>query len=678
MPETKEWTVMFYLASDNPLAPGTIAHLKAIKNAGYHPEANVLAQFDPHTVNMPVHIFDVNRIEKLRDPDGLDIGFRANDPFVRNLVADKLWDAEVNQKIEEALRDRIDYKAPAISREMSREQDPKKSLALFLDFCRKEYPARHYMLFLIGHGLAVGNDLFLFDEHGAPENGNSGPRSLLLTELSEVLDQFNRDLNKDGQLELLGFHSCSMSGAEVAFQLKGKAHYMLAAQGPSYVGSWPYRQILLRLFNALNSSKPFTEQDLGSTNLVDKLKTGEDPVSTFIRGRFNGNGGGKLLSQHRIANRPEADLVKAVVSQFEGLLTEPKLFEQLQQVELSEETSQLIAMHQKNPFSDERLRQLNRLLLIDAYPQEIPRVNIKEMLISIFHYCLYNSFDFQLAGYSCDLTLCDLSQVGDLQRPVANLVSHLIEGLESSKEPTNDPLIRDLVILAHWDAQSFYEEKYTDLYDFCFRLKYRCAQAKPSSETTKGMLNKIGEACLEIMKKLKRGQRGDDDGVIVRCEFCGPAYQYVHGLSVFFPWSEPVGDRLWDEQYSNFEFRKTNWHEFLNRYFTETMRKPQEEEVDDLDTTPPQSTFDTELLELLQEITTKTFNDDGQLKGGGRDPLGPPVKGGGQDPAGSDCDCGSIKNYPHVTRRRFRRGAKGSRPVINLAKSFEKAFPRKT
>src|SRR5215203_4261804 len=115
--ETKEWTVMFYLASDNPLAPGTVSHLKALKNAGYHPEANVLAQFDPHTVNMPVHIFDVNRMEKLKFPHKVNIGFGGNDSYVRNLVADKLWDKEINEEIRAALEKwHLDYEAPILSK----------------------------------------------------------------------------------------------------------------------------------------------------------------------------------------------------------------------------------------------------------------------------------------------------------------------------------------------------------------------------------------------------------------------------------------------------------------------------------------------------------------------------------------------------------------------------------
>jgi len=75
--ELKEWTVMFYLATDNPLAPGVVSHLKAMKSAGYHPQVNVLAQFDPHGGNMPTHIFDVNHTEKLIFPNRVNIGFAA-------------------------------------------------------------------------------------------------------------------------------------------------------------------------------------------------------------------------------------------------------------------------------------------------------------------------------------------------------------------------------------------------------------------------------------------------------------------------------------------------------------------------------------------------------------------------------------------------------------------------
>src|SRR5437660_8159363 len=65
--ERKEWTVMFYFASDNPLAPGIVSQLKALKQAGFHREVNVIARFDPDVENTPAHVFDVNAVNKLRD-----------------------------------------------------------------------------------------------------------------------------------------------------------------------------------------------------------------------------------------------------------------------------------------------------------------------------------------------------------------------------------------------------------------------------------------------------------------------------------------------------------------------------------------------------------------------------------------------------------------------------------
>ena len=86
----REWTLMFYFASDNPLAPSIVSQLKAIKNAGFHPEANVVVHFDPNADNTPVHIFDVNHVNKIRAGGKHKIGFPLNAPFVRSLAEDKL------------------------------------------------------------------------------------------------------------------------------------------------------------------------------------------------------------------------------------------------------------------------------------------------------------------------------------------------------------------------------------------------------------------------------------------------------------------------------------------------------------------------------------------------------------------------------------------------------------
>lgn len=690
MNEEREWTVMFYLASDNPLAPGTITHLKAIKNAGYHPEVNVLAQFDPHTVNMPVHIFDVNRIEKLKHPNKANIGFNSNDPFVRNLVTDKIWTSEVNEQIKEALENgRVDipFDPPLPPDKMTKELSPRDSLEEFLKFCQEHYPARHYMLFIVGHGVIVGNDLFLHDENvGTTRQGNRHPTSLSLIELANILRNFNERLSADQQLEMIGFHACSMSGVEVAFELEELANYMLAAQGPTYNGAWPYRQILIRLFNDLNSGSRFTQEEVRADGLIDVLKDRTDPFSRFFLRRFNRNNGAKEVPRRVNGNgakdvldgqidekQAEQEFVGVLTHGLNSLLADPNLSREVRRIKLPATRKDRLPTMEAD---EKALRRFNRQLILSALPPKVARADtqfkVKRLCKKIFNYCLFNSFDFQLAGYSCDLTLCDLNKIGDLREPISNLVESLIQGLRFSR--TKNPLIRELMVLAHWEAQSFFQDQYTDLYDYCFRLRDKCEfeLARMQSSRTQEVLENIRDACEAVMRVLKRGTDTDDNGVIVRSEFSGPHYQYTHGLSVFFPWSEPVNNPMWKKLYKRFAFRETGWHNFLKVYFDKTMRKPEGDEVNEIEPPPPPPRdLDRRLLELLQAMATQVFGD-GQLgSSGSRDPMG---SVGSRDPQGGDCDCQSIKNYPSITHSKKKSLTGYNRQAINWLRQLNREF----
>jgi hypothetical protein len=643
MYEMKEWTVMFYLATDNPLAPGAVMHLKAMQNAGYHPEVNVLAQFDPRGRNMPVQIFDVNRMEKLKNPGRVNIGF-PNDFYVRNIVADKLWDDEENSRIKTLMKGRINYdEVPVPTNDLTkRENSPEESLRLFLEFCQQEYPARHYMLFLLGHGLIVAGDMFLYDENGSDKKGRSEPRSLSLQQLGDVLEGFNGAIKQQdqgkGALELIGFHSCSMSGAEVAFELKDKVKYMLASQGSAYVGIWPYRQILMRLFSDL-ARAGFSKDDLETNG--------------HLPGSLEGNGAGEM---HVAGAASQASLVNKFGNKFHSVLTHSKPIN-------------------KTPLSSPDAVQNGRARTTQtAYTN----ANIKNLAISIFNYCYFNSLDYQLAGYSTDLTLCDLRKMDRLNNPVENLATALTNGLKARSNGKHTQ-VRDLLVLAHWESQSYFEENYTDLYDFCFCLKRRCEKAYPAKKKPQSIQDII-DACDDTMEQLKRGSEKDCEGIIVRCECVGPTYQYAHGLSVYFPWAEPVDNKTWPEEYSEFRFnRATKWKKFLELYFAETQRKPQEAEKDPRDSCSLPHNLDKDMREFLEEISSRSvFNDDPQLMVGARDMLGP-GKAGSLDPMGSGCDCGSIKNHPRIARgdTKPRIRFKGYRLMASMYQSFLRSFPKR-
>ena len=558
MCEPKEWTLMFYFATDNPLAISAVSQLKAIKDAGFHPDANVVAQFDPFTEGTPTHVFDVNVVNKLKANGKANIGFQGNDPTVRSLVEDKLWRDErtstapegapatstsrelVRKALNTVLKRHygIDYKPPVAPNVNSilnplnnRIEEPgaKASLREFLRFCADNYPAKHYMLFMLGHGVVVGNDIFMLDEHASEQ-------SLTLTDLGQIVGDFTHSIELDGSiLELVSFHSCSVSSLEVAYELKDAARYMLASQGPAFVGSWPYRQILIRIFNAL--------EDKGTP------------------------------------------------------------------------------------------------------------VNMRELMLEIYHSCMRNSADYLLAGYSFQLTLCDLEKVIEIQEEIDDLARTLTAGLKKD-------VARDFILLSHWKSQSFFNEMYTDLYDFCFCLNNKIDELpRPSQE-----LLDIQDACGKVMDRLvkenpKRENHPDIKQIIVAADSLGPAFQYSRGLSVYFPWAEPSKDSPVMAQYQKYRFSTDvnhSWLSFLQEYFDKTKRPVTSEEADirrflpHLPLTGPvplEQSLDVDVASLIYN-GEGTPDLRGALAGTKTDPT---------DKTGGDYEAVSIKNFPRDVRPRGQR-----------------------
>jgi len=594
--ETKEWTLMFYMASDNPLVVSVVSQLKALKAAGFHPDVNVVAQFDPYAEGTPTHIFDVNLINKLKTGNKkANIGFADNQSFVRNLIEDKLWRAETNRRgkpIRQALDDlmrenhQVPYLAPLapdmtingdnghepqpdmhafagnrgsqngheIGNGKSRELGPYQSLLNFLYFCSANYPAKHYMLFIIGHGVVVGNDIFLFDSH-------ADEHSITLAKMGEALQKFKGSIDRGSSFDLVSFNSCSVSSLEVAYELKGIAHYMLASQGPTFVGSWPYREILIRIFREV----------------------------------------------------------------------------------------------------------------------EEKRGNIRELISDIYHYCLYNSADFLLAGYSYQLTLCDLSRVSDLNNPMERLSRALVQALSPGDKKKNDAASTFVVLYSHWKSQSFFDEMYTDLYDFCFCIIDRCERIEMAKGHLTPQLAEIREACDDVLRVLAKpevkngqsaaarlGRISDTPTVVTASDYVGPAYQYSRGLSVYFPWTRPTDDSQIMQDYETYKFHTEfkdrgvstdSWFDFLEAYFIATERDTKRDEIK-FQVQRQQECGKTPEFALPDEMPEQELQEDiGNLIYSGEGPLGGLAlnKTDPWDKTGDDCKCGSIKNYPRDTRARRNR-----------------------
>ncbi len=513
----QKWTLMFFFASDNTLSPSTLSEIKAIKAAGSQIDTNVLVYFDPNENGAPTRVLEINKDQAptiVSDDNSGDSVFSL-------LLGDYVNPEEIRNRGPQS-------KEFAASLQLIERLKADTALELFLRFCGEAYPAEHYMLFLVGHGLVVGRDAFLPDD-----NPNS---AIGLKTLGRILNDFKAKAGKS--LELIGMHGCSMSAAEVAYELKGTARYMLASQGLSFVGSWPYRHLLTKIYH-----------DVGK---------GE--------------------------------------------------------------------------------------------------VNVSEMVKSLHTLCIKYSVDFMHAGYSSDLCLSSLDsdRIDALTGPISKL-SHVLEsGLA-------DPRCRDLIVLAHWKSQSYWQETYTDLYDFCLCLSQFCQE--PSIELRGDKeegrrvsdLNKLEiiEACTAVMNMLKpeNGRRGD--GPVVCADYVGADVQYSHGLSIYFPWSPPLEDDN-DHVIRNYEnyaftssFGHQNWLRFLDAYFMKTMRPDriaEEERTNGQDPAFRDPDFrrwlDTARNAFPGEVAlgSRDFVPTSVLEG----KITAPASGGGA------CTCASTKNYSRV------------------------------
>ena len=289
-------------------------------------------------------------------------------------------------------------------------------------------------------------------------------------------------------------------------------------------------------------------------------------------------------------------------------------------------------------------------------PNAPAELDVQKLVEKLYFLCMHNSTDFVDAGYSADLVLCNLDpeKLVELRKAIEGLVGQLTKHLGS------DPsLVKDLILLAHLESQSFYSENYTDLYDFCACLAQRCENAKTGDEALATDLEKIAKACenitglLSIVSDPDRSKRFDS--VIVHADNFGSQYQYARGFSIYFPWSEPRDtnptrvesqDALTKSlissgnaftNYQTYLFNEEakaatgdSWAAFLKAYFDATLRAPRlapSDKNNNLINFGLLNTVETSFMLALREKKRT-----------------PELKRTPEE--GAPCLCPSIKNYP--------------------------------
>ena len=251
MPKKKTvWTLMIYLAGDNNLTSECFFALTEMKKALPGEHINVIAQFDPQDERVPTHRYEINRngpdsslfediIDEAHfDPSIREVTFKNESDRARTFAQSRIAHRKTIQTL---LAETNDLTLLAFEEEnVTDDTDTGSPITLynFLSFCLQEYPAEHYLVVLSGHSGGTDSDFLLTDE--------SSRGSLTFNELKAVFKHLEADLN--GQtIDIIGMDNCLMSMAEICYELKGVAQFLVGSEAYSPASGWPYRQILERL-----------------------------------------------------------------------------------------------------------------------------------------------------------------------------------------------------------------------------------------------------------------------------------------------------------------------------------------------------------------------------------------------------------------------------------------------
>ena len=167
---------------------------------------------------------------------------------------------------------------------------------------------------------------------------------------------------------------------------------------------------------------------------------------------------------------------------------------------------------------------------------------------------------YWVAGLSVTQSALNLKKVDRLSRGVNRLAAAMERELKREwkdnagrRTPPKKRRFENSLLLAHWEAQSYNGEQFVDLYDFCDCLENRVKEPE------------VAKRCRELKQFI------ESEFVLISC-YCGPAYQYSHGISMYFPWAE-VAPSYWNLDFVR-QSKHNGWGSFLHTYTRLTRRWP--------------------------------------------------------------------------------------------------------
>jgi hypothetical protein len=250
-PKPKKWLFLTYTSGDNNLQPDMIRSVMMQSQVGSDANTDLVSMLDIGPEPQGYDAIPLNGDSKWKGARTLYLT-KNDDPQALNA---------------QVLKDNgdVDMSDPA-------------TLTQFATSAIKQFPADHIALVFADHGAGY---------HGSIQDEHEGQGRLMsLPDIKKAIKDVEDATGK--KIDIIGFNACLMGEAEVAYQFKDEAHYLLASEEVEYSPGWQYNNMLSRSIadsigqvqRNLKNKLTASPEDFARA-VVDTCKQNQDTIATF-------------------------------------------------------------------------------------------------------------------------------------------------------------------------------------------------------------------------------------------------------------------------------------------------------------------------------------------------------------------------------------------------------------
>lgn len=229
----REWTIMLYMAADNNLESDAITDFNELENADFDDSVTVLVLLDrAENYDATNGDWTDTRLFRLRHDDQKNKA---------TIVSTQLDCDELGLTV-----------ADTTELDMANQ----RTLAGFMEFSRRAYPANNYALLIWGHGTGWRNcddDLPCESIFRAFAVDNASDSYMTISRLGASI----REGMEDDKLSIIAFDTCFGVCLECAYELSDCASYMLGTPALEPESGWNYTAFLNQLMESGKTEMDF-------------------------------------------------------------------------------------------------------------------------------------------------------------------------------------------------------------------------------------------------------------------------------------------------------------------------------------------------------------------------------------------------------------------------------------